>query len=238
MGVEKNSYFKYTESRAQSGYRAAILVKKQDETKYSLLVASETVPSVFGTQDSFEFDLLNSPTKGKVAGKMTLDDKEVQVLHHRDNVWRFEQLKDQTLDFMYVDSQFVGYKFIGTLSYRVNDATADILRGTYTISPMSADPTPIFDARPEIIETLCFGNAIPETVKADESFSLSVAQDVTATYKYFPITNNVAGAETTLIAEDDGLYKISESGLYGITVSEASGNYAPCTTTIYVEPAL
>jgi hypothetical protein len=48
-----------------SGYSAAILVKEQGDEKYQMLIASETAPSVFGTQDSFEFDLLNSPTKGK-----------------------------------------------------------------------------------------------------------------------------------------------------------------------------
>lgn len=237
MSIATDSYFKYQEHRAQSGYKAAILVKEQNREKYSLLVASETVPSVFGSQDSFEFDLLNSPVKGKVAGKVSLDDKEVEVLHHRDNVYRFEQLKDKVLDFMFVDSQFVGYRFSGTLSYRVNDATADILRGTYTITPMSAYPDPILNVRELVEETLCYAEVIPETVKSGDKLNLAVVQSgVSVTYKssLYDDTNKVWGAETDLTAGTGGEYTApSTAGLYAITVS-ATG-YAPWTTTIYVE---
>lgn len=236
--MDNNAYFKYQEHRAQTGYKAAILVKEQSADKYSLLVASETVPSVFGSADSFEFDLLNSPVKGKVAGKMSLDDKEVEVLHHRDNVYRFEQLKDKVLDFMYVDSQFVGYKFSGTLSYRANDASADVLRGTYTITPMSADPNPVFDVRSEIEETLCFAEVIPETVKAGDKLDLSVVQSgatVTYTSSKYDSTNKTWGASTTMQAVSGNYTAPSTAGLYAITAS-ATG-YASWTTTVYVEAA-
>lgn len=230
--IEKDAYFKYLENKGQSGYRAAILVKKPADTLYSLLVASESVPSIFGSQDSFEFDLLNSPTKGKIEGKMTLDDKEVEVLHHRDNVYRFEKLKDQTLDFLVVDSQFVGYKFVGTLSYRMNDATADVLRGTYTITPMSADPTPILNARSLCQETLCFASVVPDEMNAGEKVTLSVVQTgVTVTYKSFLINANGTEGEATDITGSEFTAPTTE-GLYGITAS-ATG-YAPWTTTVFV----
>lgn len=232
--TDKDAYFKYLEHKGQSGYRSAILVKEQGETLYSLLVASETVPSVFGSQDSFEFDLLNSPVKGKIAGKMTLDDKEVEVLHHRDNVYRFEQLKDKVLDFMFVDGQFVGYKFSGTLSYRVNDATADVLRGTYTITPMSADTTPIMDARALCQETLCFADVVPDTVKAGDKINLSVVQSTaTATFSAFKINNDGTTDATVNGISGNVFTAPATEGLYGITAS-ATG-YASWTTTVYVE---
>jgi hypothetical protein len=245
MAIANDSYFKYQEQRAQTGYKAAILVKEQSSNYYSLLVASETVPSVFGTQDSFEFDLLNSPVKGKVAGKMTLDDKEVEVLHHRDNVYRFEKLKGKVLDFMYVDSQFVGYKFTGTLSYRANDATADVLRGTYTITPMSADPTPVMDARPLCMETLCFADVIPETVKMGDQINISVIQEVGTPLKFsvdkYSDGKWKLGGSASQFPEN-GKLEISStngfdgSGLYAITVN-AGATYATWTTTVYVEAA-
>lgn len=231
--IERDAYFKYLENKGQSGYRAAILVKKPADTLYSLLVASESVPSIFGSQDSFEFDLLNSPTKGKIEGKMTLDDKEVEVLHHRDNVYRFEKLKDQTLDFLVVDSQFVGYKFVGTLSYRMNDATADVLRGTYTITPMSADPNPILNARNLCQETLCFASVVPDEINAGTEVTLSVVQTgATVTYKSFLINPNGTEGEATTIVGNKFVAPTTE-GLYGITAS-AEG-YAPWTTTVFVK---
>lgn len=233
--IDKDAYFKYLERKGQSGYKAAILVKEASETMYSLLVASETVPSVFGSQDSFEFDLLNSPVKGKIPGKMTLDDKEVEVLHHRDNVYRFEKLKDKVLDFLYVDSQFVGYKFSGTISYRANDASADVLRGTYTITPMSADPTPILNARSLCKETLCFASVVPDTVKAGDKINLSVVQtSATVLYTAKKIADD--GKETDAEAITGSVFTApAGGGLYAITASDSASTYAPWTTTVYVE---
>ena len=252
--ADYNAFFKYEEHRAQSGYKAAILVKEQTGTKYSLLVASETVPSVFGTQDSYEFDLLNSPVKGKISGKITLEDKEVEILHHRDNVLRFEELKDKVLDFMYIDSQFVGYKFSGTLKYRVNDASADILRGTYTITPITADPTPYLDVRNIIQETVCFEGTIPEIVKGSSSTSVTVDISIiqegpsgtpTFTIKsYNPTlrswtTVSQSGSDAAMsISTTNGrstlsISKTATAGLYSIQASLT--NYAPWTTTIYLE---
>ncbi len=246
--MDNNAFYKYEEHRAQSGYKAAILVKLQTATKYSLLVASETVPSVFGTQDSFEFDLLNSPTKGKVGGKITLEDKEVEVLHHRDNVYRFEELKDQVLDFLYVDSQFVGYKFSGTLKYRVNDASSDVLRGTYTITPMSADPTPYLDVRGIVEETICFEGTIPETITTNATngtatVDITVVQAGTSgtpsfVFKKYNATTRtwaVEGGLTGSTASGRSTLAVAStvgSGLYSITASLT--NYAPWTTTIYI----
>lgn len=237
MPITYDSYFKYLEHKGQSGYRAAILVKMQEETKYSLLVASETVPSVFGTPDSFDFDLLNSPVKGKIAGKISLDDKEVEVLHHRDNVYRFEKLKNKVLDFLYVDSQFVGYKFSGTLTYRVNDATADVLRGTYTITPMSADPTPILNARSLCKETLCFADVVPDTVKSGERINLSVVQSATVTYKVTKIADNGAETDEASAVSGNVFTAPAGGGLYAITANASGDEYAPWTTTVYVEAA-
>ena len=233
--IANDAYNKYLENKGQSGYRAAILVSETGDVEggYSLLCASETVPSMFGSTDSFEFDLLNSPVKGKIAGKMTLDDKEVEVLHHRDNVYRFEKLKDKTLNFMVVDSQFVGYKFVGTVSYRMNDATADVLRGTYTITPMSADPVPVMDARPYCKETLCFSSVVPDDIDAGKTITLSVVQtDATVTYSAVKIAKD--GKETAEASAIVGnvFTAPASGGLYAITAT-ATG-YAPWTTTVYV----
>lgn len=245
--IANDAYNKYLENKGQSGYRAAILVSETGDVEggYSLLVASETVPSIYGSNDSFEFDLMNSPTKGKIAGKMALDDKEVEVLHHRDNVYRFEKLKDTTLNFMVIDSQFVGYKFVGTISYRMNDASADVLRGTYTITPMSADPIPVIDARPYCKETLCFASVIPDYIDAGKTINLSVVQNTVSTvvFEAFKIGNDFEEtADADAISTSTGANGKTEysfkapasGGLYGIRAKDSAENYAPWTTTVYV----
>lgn len=244
MSVEKNSFFKYQEHRAQSGYRTAILVREASDTtgvasKYSLLIASETVPAIFGTTETFDFDLLNSPVKGKVEGKSDLEATDVECLLHRDNIYRLYKLKNKVLDFLYLTPDFVGYKFSGTITFRPNEASADILRGTYTITPMAADPNPIFDCRDMIMETLCFEDAIPESIADGEKLNLSLVQkDVTAAYAIDKIKSDgtiEADSGATIVATnpEEATVNVPSSGLYAITAS--ADDYASWTTTVYIK---
>lgn len=245
MAIDNNTFFQVKEARALSGYRSAWLIKG-DNGKYSLVGATETVPYVFGEKDTFEYDLLQAPTKGQVEGKMSLESQDIEVLHHRDNAYRYEKLKGKVHDFMVINAEFVGYKFTGTLDYRPNNAEADINRATVTITPMSASVTPIFNARGDIEETLCFANSIPATVKVGEKIDLSVVQSsatvtVTITAKkiadgeYSETAETDATASVTPDTKNSNVVTISAVGLYALTVS-ASG-YAPWTTTVYVEAA-
>lgn len=236
MAIDNNTFFKVKEARALSGYRSAWLIKG-DNGKYSLVGATETVPYVFGDKDTFEYDLLQAPTKGQVEGKMSLESQDIEVLHHRDNAYRYEKLKGKVHDFMVINAEFVGYKFTGTLDYRPNNAEADINRATVTITPMSASVTPIFNARGDIEETLCFANSIPATVKVGERIDLSVVQSsATVTVSAKSIaggTNAETDATASVSTTNISAVTISAEGLYALTVS-ASG-YAPWTTTVYVE---
>lgn len=240
MALTENSFFQYKEARALSGYKSAWLIKG-DNGKYSLVGATETVPYVFGDKDTFEYDILQSPTKGQVEGKMSLESQDIEVLHHRDNAYRFEKLKGKVHDFMVINAEFVGYKFTGTLDYRPNNAEADINRATVTITPMSASVTPIFNARGDIEETLCFASAIPATVKVGDKIDLSVVQsgaNSTASVSAKLIadgTNVETDATASVSTSDISAVTISAEGLYALTVS-ASG-FAPWTTTVYVEAA-
>jgi hypothetical protein len=161
------------------------------------------------------------------------------VLHHRDNAYRFEKLRGKTLDFMTINGEYVGYKFSGTVDYRPNNAEADVNRATVTITPMSAEATPVFNARGEIAETLCFASAVPATVKSGEEFDISVVQEdaTTVSYKMVKIGENNAetDATTSLTSTDPVKATISAEGLYAITVYDTTEAYGSWTTTVYVE---
>lgn len=237
--MDNKAFYKWVEGRAQSGYGSALLVKDDTDLtgKYSLLIAGTSTPAVFGSAESFEFDLLNSPVKGKVQGKETLDDKEVEFLLHRDNVYRLEELIAKgTLDFMYMTPDFMGWHFTGTISYRPNDAGADVLMGTYVITPMSADKTPIYDVSNLVQETLCFKNAIPESVNSGTTVDFSVIQSASVTYtvKKYNATNKTWTAETTP-SITTGSASFATAGLYAVTASAT--DYAPWTTTVRVVSA-
>ena len=238
MAVNENSFFQYKETRALSGYKSAWLYYDAELTKYCLIGATESVPYVFGDKDSFEFDILQANTKGQVEGKPSLEPKDIEVLHHRDNAYRFGKLKGTTIDFMTINGEYVGYKYSGTLDYRPNDAEADVNRATVTITPMSADAIPVLNARGLIAETLCFAQGIPATVKVGEKFNLSVIQkDATVQYVVYKIDeDNEETLDTkSLDSTNAEQSSFSASGLYAITVKDSAKAYAPWTTTIYVE---
>lgn len=236
--IDKNAFFKYNETRALAGYKSAWLVKHPEDTsgKYSLIGATETVPYVLADKGSFEFNILQMPTIGQVEDKMSLEEVEVEVLHHRDNAYRYEKLKGKVLEFMSINAEMVGYKFTGTIDYRPNSAEADINKATVTITPMSAETTPTYNARNEIIETLCFKAVIPSEISSTDTIDLSVVQSVTPTVTAVQIadgTNMETDATSLLDATDIKKVKISSPGLYAIKVSAT--NYAPWVTTVYVK---
>ncbi len=238
MAFNEKTFFQYKESRALSGYRSAWLIRLPDneDNKYSLIVASETVPYPFGDKENFEFDLLQSPVIGQVEGKTSLESKDIEVLHHRDNAYRFEQLKGKIWDMMCINAEYMGYKFTGTIDYRPNDAEADVNRATVTITPMDAETVPVFNARPLILETLCFADEIPATVKLTETVNLSVKQTsatVTVSAKVINDTTNIAEDTTDVITTDITKISFSKAGLYVLTAT--ANGYASWTTTVYVE---
>lgn len=241
MALSENAFFQYKETRALSGYKSAWLYYDNDIQKYRLIGLTETAPYVFGgDNDSFEYDILQAETKGLVQGKPTVETKTVEVLHHRDNVYRFEKLKGKTISFMTINGEFVGYKYEGTLDYRPNDAEADVNRATVTITPMNANSTPIYNARDDVAETLCFAHPVDATVKVGQIFDLSVKQDVsTISYQMMKIAKDGKESEATskLTSTDPSKSSISEAGLFAIKAYDTAGIFASWTTTVYVESA-
>lgn len=245
--MDNKKFFDYIESRGQSGYGAAIMVKTATDAKYSLLIASETAPSVFSTSESFEFDLINSPVTGKIKGKSSLEDKEVEYLLHRDNVYRLEQLKNKTLDFLYVTPDLMGWHFVGTIATRPNDAGADVLRGTYTITPMSADEAPIYNVENIVQETVVFTNSIPDRISvgaagATVDFKTTVVGATIAVVIYdFDNEGKLSSTPSTIFTSSSSSSSVTFTGTgatgktaMALCTASATG-YASWTTTIILK---
>lgn len=241
--IDTNAFYQSLDTRGTSGYKGAILVKDPFNTipdKYSLLVPSTTIPSIFGSTNSFKIDLLNAPSITTIEGKPSSEPKEVEILHHRDNAFRFHRLAGRTLAFMTINSEFMGYQSSGTVSYRPNDGTNDVWTATYTLTA-SGDQTPVFYAGDEIAVTLSFRNPIPPFAKVGDTINLDVAQtNVTPKYEIFPIDSKTGavGAYKDLTKSGTGtgyVIPTMDTGLYGIRVSDPLDVYASWITTIYID---
>ena len=239
MAISNNAFWQFNEDRATTGYKSAWLVAlPENNGKYSLVGLTTNVPYPFGDTESFEINVLQSEVIGQVKGKTTLESVDVPVYHHRDNVYRFSKMEGQVLNFMSINSEFVAYKYSGTLEYKPDTAEASENTATVTITVISASKTPVLDARTEIIENLCLANAIPTTVKVNTEIDFAVKQtNATPTFEIkqiAPITN----AETDMVATTN--YTVSgtkitfmTTGLMAVTIKDS--NYASWTTTVYVE---
>jgi hypothetical protein len=109
--------------------------------------------------------------------------------------------------------------------------------GTYVITPMSADKTPIYDVSSLVQETLCFKYVIPESVNVGTSVNFSVIQSsATASYavKKYNDTNKTWTTETTPTITS-GSASFATAGLYAITA--AATGYSSWTTTVRVVSA-
>lgn len=220
-----------------SGYGSALLYKEANETLYHIVTPLESVPTVSGSVDTFDFDILTCPSKGQVEGKESLDQVEVDFLWHRDNIARLESLQGRVLDFMAVYQDFTARTFTGTIKIRPQEAGADIMRGTFTITPMSASTTTILDARDLIQDTVMFTNAIDDHIVMSEN-----SYDVVV--KTNPATANVAVTSNNSDfngAYSEGKVTINYTGdgdtkAYAIiTITATAENHASWSTTIAVE---
>lgn len=130
-------YEEFDDKRVITGIGCA-LYYKNDAGKFSLFVPLETVPSIASNPESIEFDVTTSSTKGKIEGKITLDEKETDVYNHRDNMKRIKSFAGKTLEFLKVLPDYSAEKFTGTVSITSQDSTSDNPeKATMKITPKS-----------------------------------------------------------------------------------------------------
>lgn len=160
---------KYCDNRVMNGYGSLLLYKRHDEPKYHFLIALETVPFVNGSVETFDYDLTSCRSKGKVAGKEDIEDKDVDFMWHRDNIMKLESLVGEVLEFMSIDKEYVARTYTGTIAVRPQDLTGDIAKGTFTITAMYASTYSIYDARDLIMDTIVFANPIASELVIDSA---------------------------------------------------------------------
>ena len=227
----------FCDKRAMSGYGSALLYKEANETLYHLVAPLESAPTVTGSVDTFDFDLLTCRSKGQVEGKESLDQKDVDFLWHRDNVARLESLQGRILDFMVVYQDFTARTFSGSIKVRPQDAGADIMRGIFTITPMSASVTTILDARDLIQDTVTFTTPIDSSVVMKENtYSMPIKTDpTTATFTIESDNENFSGSVSgnTLTITYSGNGDTKEYAI--VTIKASAEGYASWTTSVAVE---
>jgi hypothetical protein len=230
---------KFEDKRPVSGYGGALCYidpETDSDLKYHILIPLESLPAVTGSTDSFEYDLLNSPSKGKVQGKGSLEDTDLEFLWHRDNVRRLEKLQGRAIDFMIVFPDFTARKFTGTLKVRNNEISNDVAKGTMTITPITASDTTILDCRSELKDTVAITSNIDDSVELACTKTQTIAVKTNPDDAIITVTSEDATV-ASVSAFADGKFTITgnKKGYTMIVITASKEGMASWETTVAVE---
>lgn len=250
---------KYCDDKVTNGYGSALYyydptdpneADSDGNFKYHLLVATQTLPTLFGSSDTTDFDLLTCKTKGQVKGKTNLESVEVPFMWHRDNIRKLEALQGKQLNLMQLYGNYVARTAIGTIEVRPNEISSgsEVLEGTMTITPLWASPETMLDARDYIKETIAFTSTIPNEVSIGTSaYKLPIKTDLNSEYYTLEAkmedndTDFEVSADTNESISISRASDISTGTHYGIVLITAKiketykNKYADWTTSIAID---
>lgn len=234
-----NLFDKVDDTRGQTGIGTQLNIWDSTLGKYKLFMPLETVPSVVGSTDTVEIDLLTSSSKSKIEGKSSVDDKDVEFLWHRDNLRLLRSIVGEQHRFMVSYPDYTGWKFTGQIKYRPNDASSDKLTGTFTLIASSVDDVEIEDVREYMARTCVIDSVVPSSIEL-------LASEVSG--KSFDLSSPISGATFTATTNESDVATASVSGnkltitpvgagYCIIEITSSASEYASWTTTIAVEVA-
>lgn len=240
-----NIYQKVDDTRANIGVGTQLNI--WDDTlgengKYRLFIPLETVPSVVGSTETVEVDLLTSSIKTKIEGKSTVDDVDVEFLWHRDNLKRLREAEGEEHKFLISYPDYTGWKFTGKIKYRPNEATSDKLTGTITIIASSVDEHETEDVRDVLAKTCVIDTPLPAALtlkKSSDPYKYKVSSTISgATFTAKSTSDTIASADVpTSTSGDTKELTITPKakGYCIVEVTASATGYASWTTTIAVE---
>lgn len=154
------------DSRGFIDIGAAIFVKRNGETKYSLWLPATNMPATGSAPETVETTVTTTRTKTYVPGRKDNGQKEITFLAHRDNYMILKKDYKKTLSFLQINPDGVGFKFNGEVSfYQDETQVGSNMTGKAVITVKQADELPIDNVYDLIQETVTFTSPIESIVK-------------------------------------------------------------------------
>ena len=230
-----NFYDKFDDTRAQNGIGSQLNVWDETLKKYVLFIPLETVPSVIGSTNTVEVDLLTSSTIGKIQGKSTIDDKDVTFLWHRDNLRKLRQYANKQCKFLVSYPDYTGWTFEGKIVYKPDDSSSDKLTGTFTLIANKVGDNEVEDVRPMMAKTCFITSVVPFEVKLEKSGTKTIALSSNVSGATYEVSSSLESVSAT---ERNGELTLTASTTAGygiVTIKSSANNMASWETTIAIE---
>ncbi len=169
-----------------------------DETlsKYVLFMPLETVPSVVGSVNTVDHDVTTSNAIGKIKGKMSIDDKELTFLWHRDNIERANQFLGKQNKFLSSYADGTGWKFISEYTYKPDD-TGDKTTGTITLISSSVDELATLNVKDLMAKTVTITSELPSEILLENT---NGSKEITLTSNEANVTYTATSDNTSITA--------------------------------------
>lgn len=218
----------FKEHAVRAGLGTALCVMLPDETKYHILSAVESIPSVFGTPNTIEYSSTTNMNITNVKGKNTTETPEFVIPYNIDNINLMNKIKGIRCKYAIIDlDDFSGQTFVGEASYRLSEVSTDAIKTiTMTLAISEASETIETDLYDLFQDTVSFETSLPsvvEILKGDTQTIQVVNTPSTASVTVSSSAQSIATAEITT-----GALKITAvaEGSCIVTIKATANDYA------------
>ena len=229
-----NFYDKIDDTRANNGIGTQLNIWDEELGKYRLFMPLETVPSVIGSTNTVEVDLLTSSMITKIEGKKSVDDKDVTFLWHRDNLRRLREIAGKQCKFLVSYPDFTGWGFEGKISYKPDDASTDKLTGTFTIVANAVDEAETEDVRDMLAKTCFITSIVPAYIEIEGTNNEQINLSSNTSGATYTAKSNSSSIATATVSSNILTITGVTQGNTIVEVTSNSSNMASWTTTIAV----
>ena len=220
-------FTEFKEYWLSSGVGTILAVMLPDQSKYQIVWATTSIPSVVGSKETMDYSTTSNKAISKVEGKATTENVEVNIAWNRDTINIANKIKGQTLQYAIINTNnWTGWEFEAKASYRMGEVAVDgvlemILQ--LVVSSVKEEATTGFY---DYYQDTVYVENVPEVV----NLTLATGQSATQTPKTFKIVAEPSVATITVKASDSAIATATyTTGVLSITPVKVG------STTISVE---
>ena len=187
--------------RAGLGTALCVRIPSLNETKYHILTAVESLPSIFSTPETISFSSTTNMSITNVRGKNTTENVEITIPYNMDNIVMLDEMRGQVCEFAYIDlDDFTGHEFTGEVSYHMGEVATDSIKTiVMNIAVNTAKSSITMDLYDLYQDTISFSNAFPSVIRTSASDGTKkISVDLTPSNATFTANEGTSSSVATI----------------------------------------
>lgn len=232
-----SDFREFIEQNVSTGLGKILAVKKPSQTKYQIVFAVPSIPSVSGNKNTVDYSTTSNKTITKIGTKRTTNDVEVTFPMTLDNDRIAKEISDLELPYAIIDLETgLGWEFVAVASYRFNDINPENpFEGSLQLTPSYVNSASTRNMLEFFMDTITFETmpariTLSSTAKTPQTINV-VTDPTTATLTVESDTTGIAAAQVT--DKEVKITPVAKGSCY-VTISATATDYASYSHEIYV----